>query len=385
MGSLFCCSNVAPYRPRILDHESKFTQFVDWAKLQKETSIISTSEQLTKPSYAIQVVCQINYGPQEWIRYFIPHDCWTFSEVNEKQLIDANFQKLNSYKNFRCSLHNKFFEINLYQIDPINKHHWRATIARPAAEIDLPQCTHLARQEETAKPQLSPVYSDLKVGDTLTRKCLENLLPRICSQLKGDILSLVTLDILNSRWNVGVDLSAAWKVNLTATNVVSFVQACSGTCGSSEDCGLTLDMEKQEVAGFAKELVDNSMKNLCHGVPLATREALVDLLQSMANKEPPLPASLILKGSLRKALLFAKFGPDIEGGTQQVITSDALGREGNTKSLGAKPKSRCSSPVLSYTRFNDSDYDYCISAESSPRDYTACSLEDCGYCGHCDY
>jgi hypothetical protein len=41
------------------------------------------------------------------------------------------------YKNFRCALHDKFFELNLYQKDPVNRHHWRANIARPAADIDL--------------------------------------------------------------------------------------------------------------------------------------------------------------------------------------------------------------------------------------------------------
>ena len=41
------------------------------------------------------------------------------------------------YKNFTCTSHNKFFELNLYQKDPVNRHHWRANIARPAADIDL--------------------------------------------------------------------------------------------------------------------------------------------------------------------------------------------------------------------------------------------------------
>src|SRR5439155_3048055 len=41
------------------------------------------------------------------------------------------------YKNFKCTSHNKFFELNLYQKDSVNRHHWRANIARPAADIDL--------------------------------------------------------------------------------------------------------------------------------------------------------------------------------------------------------------------------------------------------------
>lgn len=42
-----------------------------------------------------------------------------------------------SYKNFRCAEHDKFFEVNLYQKDPMNKHHWRSDLARPATLIDL--------------------------------------------------------------------------------------------------------------------------------------------------------------------------------------------------------------------------------------------------------
>ena len=43
----------------------------------------------------------------------------------------------NSYKNFKCEQHNKFFELDLYQEKPVNKHHWRADIDRPARSIDL--------------------------------------------------------------------------------------------------------------------------------------------------------------------------------------------------------------------------------------------------------
>jgi hypothetical protein len=50
------------------------------------------------------------------------------------------------YKNFKCTSHNKFFEVNLYQKDPVNRHHWRANIARPAADIDLD--TSSREQEE---------------------------------------------------------------------------------------------------------------------------------------------------------------------------------------------------------------------------------------------
>lgn len=43
----------------------------------------------------------------------------------------------NRYKNYRCGEHDKFFEVNLYQKDPVNTHHWRVNLARPGRSIDL--------------------------------------------------------------------------------------------------------------------------------------------------------------------------------------------------------------------------------------------------------
>ena len=119
-----------------------------------------------------QIVRQVNYGPLKSKRYFIAvreNADEPFLEVTERDLIEANYEELNScvfsstrssetifsgsiklnlfwdtlltlktrYKNFKCDAHNKFFEVNLYQKNPINKHHWWADIARPAEEIDL--------------------------------------------------------------------------------------------------------------------------------------------------------------------------------------------------------------------------------------------------------
>lgn len=41
------------------------------------------------------------------------------------------------YKNYKCVAHNKFFELNIYQKDPVNQHHWRLNISRPAGDIDI--------------------------------------------------------------------------------------------------------------------------------------------------------------------------------------------------------------------------------------------------------
>ncbi|KAM3074294.1 hypothetical protein ACMFMG_002895 [Clarireedia jacksonii] len=167
MTTLFCCSSPEPFRPQYLEHEAKFKAFKSWADYPRSSSIMtpvdvsanistststSTSIDTTTDSnaaisnpitpstpYAVQFVRQVNYGPLESKRYFIPSPTspTDFIEITERDLIAANYQKLNSYKNYRCSTHDKFFEVNLYQKDPVNRHHWRANIARPAGDIDL--------------------------------------------------------------------------------------------------------------------------------------------------------------------------------------------------------------------------------------------------------
>lgn len=50
------------------------------------------------PPFAIQLVQQVNYGPLESKRYFVPVEGSEaeFVEIREQDLIQANFQKLNA-------------------------------------------------------------------------------------------------------------------------------------------------------------------------------------------------------------------------------------------------------------------------------------------------
>ncbi|KAG4261812.1 hypothetical protein FPRO04_09786 [Fusarium proliferatum] len=141
MSTLFCCGAIEPYRPQYLSHQSKFNNFMSWASFPRESTLDETQHDLSQlnPSYAVQLVRQVNFGPLESKRYFIPQNTseGQYVEVSEQDLIQANFKKLNTYKNYKCGGHNKFFEVNIYQKDPVNKHHWRANIARPAGSIDL--------------------------------------------------------------------------------------------------------------------------------------------------------------------------------------------------------------------------------------------------------
>lgn len=157
MSSLFCCSSIEPYRSQYLSHQSKFNNFMAWASFPKDSSPGEVNMSNVAPSFAVQLVRQVNFGPLESKRYFIPTDAIEddFVEITEGDLIQANFQKVNTYvtsyagsghlgywhtgryKNYRCAGHNKFFEVNIYQKNPVNEHHWRANIARPAGLIDL--------------------------------------------------------------------------------------------------------------------------------------------------------------------------------------------------------------------------------------------------------
>jgi hypothetical protein len=99
MSAIFCCSSISPYRPRQLDHEAKFGAFLRWAALQTTSLVPGDGPSLVSSvPYAIQLVRQINYGPQESIIYFVPtSDGSGFTEATEDELLKSNFEKLNSY------------------------------------------------------------------------------------------------------------------------------------------------------------------------------------------------------------------------------------------------------------------------------------------------
>ena len=74
---------------------------MSWAKSQNDDASIVDTVSLANNDvavpYAVQLVRQINYGPLESKRYFIPSgQDGKFVEVNESAMIEANFKKLNS-------------------------------------------------------------------------------------------------------------------------------------------------------------------------------------------------------------------------------------------------------------------------------------------------
>jgi len=101
MAPIFCCTQIIPFKPARTDHDAKFTTLLSWAKgadtvPDVDDNIMNLLEDNT--SFVIQVVRQVNYGPLEFKRYFIKAEAGDeFLEITEKALIDANFEKLNSY------------------------------------------------------------------------------------------------------------------------------------------------------------------------------------------------------------------------------------------------------------------------------------------------
>lgn len=79
--------------------EKKFSAFLQWAKRKTNEYVedISPSYDASSSAYCVQLVRQVNYGPQEFIKYFAPVNAGNeFAQSSERSLIEANFQKVNS-------------------------------------------------------------------------------------------------------------------------------------------------------------------------------------------------------------------------------------------------------------------------------------------------
>ncbi|KAF7358487.1 hypothetical protein MVEN_00899200 [Mycena venus] len=134
-------ADLASYRPITTDHEAKFASFLEFVQKSElaRTTARDTSE------FAIQLVTRVNYGSLISKRFFATVSLsptgsdvdQPFVEITETEMVDMNLKKANAYKNFKSNAENRFYEMNLYLRDTTTKHHWRADIARPAAQIDL--------------------------------------------------------------------------------------------------------------------------------------------------------------------------------------------------------------------------------------------------------
>lgn len=97
MSALLCCNGLQPYRAIRTEHDSKFTRFMAWAAYPQESAPPQGEITLDEDTYVIQMVRQVNFGPVEAKRYLAPGPSSNnFIEVQERDLINANFSKVNS-------------------------------------------------------------------------------------------------------------------------------------------------------------------------------------------------------------------------------------------------------------------------------------------------
>ncbi|KAI1102067.1 hypothetical protein F4804DRAFT_314189 [Jackrogersella minutella] len=415
---IFCCSSISPFRPQRLDHEAKFTAFMSWARVAKssEPHGDGSASMVSSALYAVQLIRQINYGPQESTRYFVPlSNGSSFAEAVEDDLIKSNFEKLNSYKNFRCSTHDKFFEVNLYQKNPTNTHHWRSNLARPSRDIDLafrPQKgvtetveqlpaqekkhepttvghndaaqdlpgPHLPALEETQKaaPKEKEIEYFCPPNNEALKRMLRFILPAVGKKLgSNSLVTLLCLDQISTELNLGLDFESLWEREFTRSNILSFIN-CIAACNADK---LSVDQAK------ADELV---MLAIFHSEPdegdmLTGRDKLYEIIKLVVgsgvilNGEPEdvedilrvftsSPSEALLEHCRRKEDMFPREERKLD------VESSVRAESDEDDRLEWWPDHI----------YHDFDYTPYDSDRDSMKDFTACDKE-CGYCGRCEY
>ncbi|KAL5382851.1 hypothetical protein PMIN02_009818 [Paraphaeosphaeria minitans] len=420
MATIFCCSFFTPYRPRPLDHDGKFTKFTRWSTSQRTSAVLddNPSSLVNTAPYAVQLVRQINFGPQEAVRYFVPTTGDEFVETTEDSLIEANFEKLNSFKNFRCSSHDKFFEVNLYQKNPSNTHHWQSNLARPSQEIDLvfrrqKVITHPKIENESSpikeeiernvtvpdgsasdsKPQGSlPQIEDVS-RDVLTR-ALRFVLPKF-GQIPGSdsLTSLLCLEIISTKLNLNLNFDELWKVEINSSKVIRFLVDC-----------IEADFDRK----IRKETLTRVEAFVVSAICRTDREETANgRIRLQKIVERVLDSGCQLDWiSLHRASIFRVFvsGPSekfldlCRRNDGDYMRARPCEDSGGTAADKLKRFHKPSQPHVQLSRYlGDSDefdasdqyglaFDY-GRAESDyepMKDLTACDKE-CGYCGECDY
>ncbi|KAL6832263.1 hypothetical protein V8C40DRAFT_273617 [Trichoderma camerunense] len=397
MTDLFCCSSIQPYRPKRLDHEQKFDKFMQWAKF---TSAKPDDGPIfiVSADYVVQLVRQANYGPQESVRYFMTVDDGVeFEEVREKDLIAANFEKLNSYKNFKCNTHDKFFEVNLYQQNPTNRHHWRANIARPATDIDLVyrqkkekstqdiKAEDMKQEDHGGEPEHGGPSSSTLPDPTLQvaseldipalKSVLRFLLPTVKTNLGLDpLLSLLSLDWINTELGLGLAIEDLWISELKSDNIAAFI--CSYVKSSAGNLPPYEVTKIGTAVGLAIRRV-NFPKDEIQGR---------NKLQRIVEKVLDLCSASDWVSKCREGILrMFTAAPD------ERLLELVRRKEDEYEDTCRKMASEADCEVDDDDHYNQydygDDYDYNPYEASSPdfdQDLTACDKE-CGYCGRCPY
>ncbi|KAI0538352.1 hypothetical protein GGR58DRAFT_309563 [Xylaria digitata] len=428
MSSIFCCSSIKAHRPARLDHEAKFDHFIRWTE-SDPVAPANGSSLVSDARYAVQLVRQVNYGPQESIRYFIPVDNNSaFLEVTEDDLLSANFQKLNSFKNFRCEEHNKFFELNLYQENPINKHHWRANLGRPARDIDLSlrkaevipapsteekattvsssqdrPSSDLGREpspseslsaavpdnqasevevefefEVHEKKSLTQLLASCSTRISTLRPMLQFLLPGVGASLgSNSLLSLLSLDCVNRELDLGLDYEDLWESELTSENISIFLNSCI-ELSSGESVSLT-DIEElvDRAMVYIESLKSKQVLGRTRFENIINRVLESDASEAWISQHESKIRHILASGPSEELLVSSK-QRDEEMLQHRIQRKDV-------ETIATWFTKLQGHPLDDDSENYEKDHHYGSIWEHEPlKDYTACDKE-CGYCGNCDY
>ena len=140
-------------------------------------------------------------------------------------------------------MHDKFFEVNLYQKHQLNRHHWRAIMLRPEEQIDSPtkpkkaawfDYFQLSQQvlnrslaqvtkQQHISPKTNPRSGGTKFSHDPTFGTLSVTLPSVAVDFNGDLLSPVVLNVQASKVNALVGLEPAWTKLLSAGKIARFI------------------------------------------------------------------------------------------------------------------------------------------------------------------
>ena len=127
MADIFCCSSVRSYKNCPTDHEEKFRRF-----LAGESSAAGGQ-------HVFQVVQKIDFSPTIVSTKYYDE---SLREVSAADVANGRYQKINSFKNFKCLTHKYFYEMNMYVQGTARSTHHQSTLHGRAyardASIDLP-------------------------------------------------------------------------------------------------------------------------------------------------------------------------------------------------------------------------------------------------------
>ncbi|KAJ1619948.1 hypothetical protein T492DRAFT_889546 [Pavlovales sp. CCMP2436] len=92
----FCCEEIVPFKPRHLDTEALFSDFL------RGTG--------NHPNVVYEVKEQVDNGPLLSTKYY------KLCNDNIGEIEGSNFkQKMHAFKNFKCAQHNRFYGVDLYR------------------------------------------------------------------------------------------------------------------------------------------------------------------------------------------------------------------------------------------------------------------------------